>query len=70
MTSFLSKLLGRAEDVVSPESTGLELLTPEPRRKSARREPPAQLNWSRAEYIPMPPSPPTWEVDGRDDFPS
>ena len=68
MTSFLSKLLGRAEDVVSPESTGLELLTPEPRRKSARREPPAQLDWSRAEYIPMPPSPPTWEVDGRDDF--
>ena len=27
-----------------------------------------QLDWSSAEYIPMPPSPPAWEVDGRDEF--
>ena len=26
------------------------------------------LDWSQAEYIPLPPSPPTWEVDGRDEF--
>ena len=68
MVSFLSKLLGRDKDVVSPESTGLQQLAPESRKKSGRREPPAQLDWSRAQYIPMPPSPPTWEVDGRDEF--
>ena len=68
MPSFLSKLLGGAKDVVSPESTELLQPAPESRKKSGRREPPAQLDWSRAEYIPMPPSPPTWEVDGRDEF--
>ena len=35
---------------------------------SGRREPPTELDWSHAEYIPLPPSPPTWEVDGRDEF--
>ena len=68
MANFLSKLLGRAKDSVSPESIGLQQLPPDSRKKSGRREPPAQLDWSRAEYIPMPPSPPTWEVDGRDEF--
>ena len=65
MTSFRSKLVGRAKDVVSPESPGLERLAPEARKKSGRREPPVELDWSRAEYIPLPPSPPSWEVDGR-----
>ena len=71
MASFLAKLLGRTNDAVTPGSTsgtGLQQLTPDSRKKSGRREPPAQLDWSRAEYIPMPPSPPTWEVDGRDEF--
>ena len=27
-----------------------------------------ELDCSRADYIPLPPSPPTWEVDGRDEF--
>jgi len=49
-------------------STGLEQLAPESRRTSGRREPPTELDWSQAEYIPLPPSPPTWEVDGRDEF--
>lgn len=68
MDSFLSRLLGKAKNAASPESTGVERLAPESREKSARREPPAELDWSRAEYIPLPPSPPTWEVDGRDEF--
>ena len=68
MAKFFSKLLGRGKDAGSPESTGLQQLAPDPRKRSGRREPPAALDWSRAEYIPMPPSPPAWEVDGRDEF--
>ena len=68
MTSFLSRLLRRAKDAGSLEFTGLQQLAPESAKKSGRRESPAQLDWSRVEYIPMPPSPPTWEVDGRDEF--
>lgn len=37
-------------------------------KPTGRREPPSELDWSRAEYVPLPPSPPTWEVDGRDEF--
>ncbi len=37
-------------------------------KRSGRRQPPAALDWTRAEYIPLPPSPPAWEVDGRDEF--
>ena len=68
MANFLSRLLGRTKDEVSPELTGLQQLAPDSHKKSGRREPPAQLDWSRAEYIPMPPSPPTWEVDDRNEF--
>ncbi|MEM7517032.1 MAG: hypothetical protein AAF368_08945 [Planctomycetota bacterium] len=68
MPSFLSKLFGNAKDAVSSESAGLERLAPDSRKKSGRREPPAELDWSRAEYVPLPLSPPTWEVDGRDEF--
>ena len=70
MVSFFSKLLGRANATEGPEpmGTGLEALASKSRKNSGRREPPVQLDWSRAEYIPMPPSPPTWEVDGRDEF--
>ena len=68
MPSFFSKLFGKAKAAVSPAATGLERLAPAAREKSGRREPPAELDWSLAEYIPLPPSPPTWEVDGRDEF--
>ena len=68
MASFLSRLLGREKVSASPASIGLQRMAPESRDKSGRREPLDQLDWSRAEYIPMPPSPPTWEVDGRDEF--
>lgn len=65
MPSFLSKLFGKAKGAVSPASAELERLTPESRKQSGRRQPPAELDWSQAEYIPLPPSPPTWEVDDR-----
>ena len=68
MASFLSNLFGNKKDPIPSEVAGLQQLAPESREKSGRREPPAQLDWSRAEYIPMPPSPPKWEVDGRDEF--
>ena len=68
MASFLSKLFGKAKYGVSLGSNGLAQRVPESRKQSGRREPPSELDWSIAEYIPLPPSPPTWEVDGRDEF--
>ena len=68
MASFLSKLFGKAKDGVSLGSNGLAQRVTESRKQSGRREPPSELDWSIAEYIPLPPSPPTWEVDGRDEF--
>ena len=68
MHHFFSKLFGRAKMTAPQKSVGLEILTPDSKRTSGRREPPTELDWSQAEYIPLPPSPPTWEVDGRDEF--
>lgn len=68
MPSFFFKLFGRTKEVVGPEPTELEKLAPESRKTSGRREPPTELDWAHTEYIPLPPSPPTWEVDGRDEF--
>jgi len=68
MPSFLSKLFGKAEVTPPVQSVGLMTLATDSKRASGRREPPAELDWSHAEYVPLPPSPPTWEIDGRDDF--
>ena len=68
MLRFLSKLLGEAEPTPASKSAGLKKLDPASNRTSGRREPPTELDWSHAEYLPLPPSPPTWEVDGRDEF--
>ena len=68
MASFLSKLFGKAKDGVSLGPNGLAQRVPVSHKQSGRREPPSELGWSIAEYIPLPPSPPTWEVDGRDEF--
>ena len=68
MHKFLSKLFGKVNMKASHESAGLEILSPDSKRTSGRRAPPTELDWSQAEYIPLPPSPPTWEVDGRDEF--
>ena len=54
---------------MSPESTALERLVPDSHKTSERQRSRAtELDWSHAKYIPLPPSPPTWEVDGRDEF--
>ena len=68
MPSFLSKLLGRNKGKPPEQPTQLQQVDVRGENKSSRREPPRQLDWTRAEYIPLPPSPPTWEVDGRDEF--
>lgn len=69
MANLLSKLFGKvAAAVVSPRSIGLEHLAADSKRRSGRREPPTEIDWSTADYIPLPPSPPTWEVDGREEF--
>lgn len=68
MTGFLSKLFGKAKAEMPLESSELTTLASDSKKASGRREPPTALNWSQAEYIPLPPSPPTWEVDGRDEF--
>lgn len=68
MPSFLSKLFGKAKVTAPQQSVGPSILVPDSKRTSGRREPPTQLDWSQAKYIPLPPSPPTWEVDGRDEF--
>jgi len=68
MPGFLAKLFGKTTAEMPQESLGLATLTSDSKKTSGRREPPTELDWSQAEYIPLPPSPPTWEVDGRDEF--
>ncbi len=68
MSGFFAKLFGKERMAASQASVGLERLASDSKRASGRREPPTKLDWSQAEYIPLPPSPPTWEVDGRDEF--
>ena len=66
MVGLFRKLFGRSRDEAVGESAGLERLGVGSRSKQGRREPPVELDWSRAKYIPLPPSPPAWEVDGRE----
>jgi len=63
--SILSRLFGkrgndRAENAIA--------LGGERSKSRGRKEPPSDVDLNSVEYIPLPPSPPTWEVDGRDDF--
>lgn len=68
MFSFLSKVFGKGRRKEPQESTELRNVAQDSSRTSGRREPPTELDWSQSEYVPLPPSPPTWEVDGRDVF--
>ena len=68
MASFFSKLFGRSAGANSHEAIGLQKFPTDSKQRSGRKEPPAPIDWSRVEYIPLPPSPPTWELDGRDEF--
>lgn len=67
MFRFLSRLFGNAKTAAPKESARLDVIARDSERATGRREPPAELDWSQAEYIPLPPSPATWEVDGRDE---
>ena len=68
MTKRPLKLPGNTDDVGSLESSGLERHAPGSRERAGRREPPVELDWSRTEYIPLPPSPKSWETRDRGDF--
>lgn len=68
MTAFFRRLFGRADNDVPEDSVGLETLATESDGKRSRREPPVELDCTRVEYVPLPPSPPTGEVDGRDEL--
>ena len=69
MPSFLSRLFGKTKAEVSPEPMALQGLVSSSHRTSGRQKSrPTELDWSRVKYVPLPPSPPTWEVDGRDEF--
>jgi len=68
MPGFFSKLFDKAKLSSPLPSIGLPQLRGRSERGNGRREPPTELDWSSAEYIPLPPSPPTWELDGRREF--
>ncbi len=63
--SILSRLFGkpgndRAENAIARGG--------ERSKSHGRKEPPNDVDLNSVEYIPLPPSPRTWEVDGRDNF--
>lgn len=68
MIKFISKFLGKSDSKAPSESVKIDEFGSNSDRTTGRRTPPIELEWSKAEYIPLPPSPPTWEVDGRDEF--
>ena len=68
MLRFLSKLLSKSAADAPPVSSERAGTDRESSQGSGRREPPTELDWSDVDYIPLPPSPQTWEVDGRDEF--
>ena len=68
MLGFLSALFRGAKADTPSGSTAVTASAPRSKRSSGRREPPIEIDWSHAQYIPLPPSPPTWEVDGCDEF--
>lgn len=63
MAGLFQKLLGKKKS----SSSGAVPARTAAARRSGRREPPTELNWTQATYIPLPPSPPTWDVDSRGD---
>jgi hypothetical protein len=64
--SIFSKLFGFRAKAAQPGA--VQPRVPESRQQTGRREPPIELDWSQAEYVPLPPAPRTWEVDGREEF--
>ena len=69
VSSFLSKLFGKAKVAAAQETAVSEGCVPATQKTSERQGArPTELDWTRAKYVPLPPSPPTWEVDGRNEF--
>lgn len=66
--SFFSKIFRKRRFPKAQDSKELDRVESESKRTAGRRERPDELDWSHAEYIPLPPSPHKWEVDGRDEF--
>ncbi len=63
--SILSRLFGkwssdRKENSIVPSAGS--------NKGQSRRDPPCDIDLNSVEYIPLPPAPRTWEVDGRDEF--
>ncbi len=67
MADFLSKLFSKSKASVPEVSASLGQDGSSSHKRRGRREPPAELDWLNAKYIPLPPSPPAWEVDGREE---
>jgi|SRR6185312_7442956 len=69
MSSFFSKLFGGTRQDPPHDPNGLKTVEQSKAKvKIGRREPPVELNLSRCPRVPLPPSPNTWDVDGRDEF--
>lgn len=64
--SILSRLFGKQND--NAEETRAITHIDERNKGNARNDPPRDVDLNSVEYIPLPPSPPTWELDGRDEF--
>jgi len=68
MFDLFLRLFDKKKVPESAEAKTLEHPITNSKKTSGRQFVPIELDWSKAEYIPLPPSPPTWEVDGRDEF--
>ena len=76
MRRFLSKLLGKSAADAPPGSSELEMqemldlewALREMGSWPRRRHRPTEFDWSRVDYIPLPPSPRSWVVDDREGF--
>ena len=63
--SILSRLFGKRS---KSQQENLVVRSTERSKSRGRTEKPHDVDLNAVEYIPLPPSPPTWEVDGRDEF--
>lgn len=63
--SILSRLFGKRGNDREENSIAR---TVEPNKGQSRRDAPCDVDLNSVEYIPLPPAPRTWEVDGRDEF--
>ena len=63
--SILSRLFGKRS---KSQQENLVVRGTERSKSRGRTEEPRDVDLNAVEYIPLPPAPPTWEVDGRDEF--